>query len=113
MIAGHQQTTQEFWARLNVDFQPLVFALVVREAQCGDAEAAQRRMAALRDFDVLPITREAEALAKKLVEMGGVPVEYPEDALHIAVAAFGGAHFLVTWNISHINIHLHVESFGR
>ena len=28
---------------------------------------------------------------------------YPEDALHIAVAAIAGMEFIVTWNFTHIN----------
>jgi hypothetical protein len=32
-----------------------------------------------------------------------VPVEYPEDALHAAVAAVNGVLFLVTWNFAHLN----------
>jgi len=32
-----------------------------------------------------------------------MPAEYPEDALHVAVAAIAGMDFIVTWNFSHIN----------
>ena len=32
-----------------------------------------------------------------------VPAEYPDDALHIALATVHGMNFLVTWNFTHIN----------
>jgi hypothetical protein len=42
-------------------------------------------------------------LAQSIIETKGVPKEYPEDALHIAIAAIGGMDFIATWNFSHIN----------
>jgi hypothetical protein len=33
----------------------------------------------------------------------GIPAEYPEDALHIAVAAVNGMDVVVTWNFAHLN----------
>jgi hypothetical protein len=35
--------------------------------------------------------------------MGEAWQEYPEDALHIAVAAVNGIDVLVTWNFAHLN----------
>jgi len=32
-----------------------------------------------------------------------VPGEYPEDAMHIAIAAVNGIDILLTWNFAHIN----------
>jgi hypothetical protein len=42
-------------------------------------------------------------LAQSIIETKGVPKEYPEDALHIAIAAIGGMDFIATWYFSHIN----------
>jgi hypothetical protein len=42
-------------------------------------------------------------LAQEIVSGRGIPPEYPEDALHIAVAAIGGMDFVVTWNFAHLN----------
>jgi len=33
----------------------------------------------------------------------GIPKEYPEDALHIAVAAINGIAVIVTWNFAHLS----------
>ncbi|VFN07130.1 MAG: hypothetical protein BECKG1743E_GA0114224_111394, partial [Candidatus Kentron sp. G] len=48
-------------------------------------------------------SRNTESLAREIIANHGVPAEYPEDALHIALAAIGGVDFVVTWNFAHIN----------
>ncbi len=103
VIAGRQQSTQEFWSRLSGDLAPFVSALVLREAAKGDSEQARRRLNAVSAFPVLSVSVEAEQLAEKILEGRGIPMEYPEDALHIAVAAASGMDFIVTWNFSHMN----------
>jgi hypothetical protein len=103
VVAGHQQSTQDFWAKLSAELEPFISALVLQEAAKGDPEQAQRRNGAIHSFSVLRITPEAQRLAKDIMEGRGIPAEYPEDALHIAVAAVGGMDFVVTWNFAHIN----------
>lgn len=51
----------------------------------------------------LDIDEAASSLALKIIEGHGIPEEYPEDALHIAVAAVNGMDVLVTWNFAHLN----------
>lgn len=103
VVAGRQQATQEFWAQLSGGLLPHVSALVVKEAGKGNPEQARKRLDAIRSFAVLRTTPEAERLAEEIVEARGIPEEYPEDALHIAVAAIGGMDLIVTWNFAHIN----------
>jgi predicted nucleic acid-binding protein len=57
----------------------------------------------IEGFAVLDADEAAETLAFKIVERGGIPAEYPEDALHVAVAAVHGMDVLVTWNFAHLN----------
>jgi hypothetical protein len=103
VIAGHQQSTQDFWPLLSSDLVAHVSALVVREAGKGDPEMARKRLDAIGSFSVLATTAEAEQLAQAILSARGIPAEYPEDALHIAVAAIGGVELIVTWNFAHIN----------
>jgi hypothetical protein len=103
VVAGHQQATQDFWALLSDDLVPHVSALVVKEAGNGSREQALKRLDAISSFAVLRTTTHAEQLAQNILTAKGVPSEYPEDALHIAVAALGGMDFIVTWNFAHIN----------
>lgn len=103
VIAGHQQSTQEFWLQLSGELLPYVSALVVKEAGRGDFELARKRLEAISSFPVLSTTPEAEQLARDILSAHGIPEEYPEDALHISVSAIGGMDLIVTWNFSHIN----------
>jgi hypothetical protein len=75
---------------------------VIQEAREGDAEAAQRRLTALRDIPLLALGAEARRLAKHLVETRAVPLEAAADAAHIAVATVHGMEYLLTWNCRHI-----------
>ena len=103
VVAGHQQATHDFWERLGNDFEPFVSAVVIVESEKGDAEQAGKRLNAIGSFSAFNITNDAETLANRIIDSGAIPSEYPEDALHIALAAIGGVDFLVTWNFSHIN----------
>jgi hypothetical protein len=103
VIAGRQQSTQDFWGLLADKVQPFVSALVIKEASRGNATVAEKRIEVVRPFPVLQTTAAAERLAQSLIDNKGIPEEYPEDALHIAVAAIAGMDFIVTWKFSHIN----------
>ena len=103
VIAGHQQATLDFWHLLGRELSPFISALVVKEAGKGDPELAKCRLDAIRAFPLLRTTPEAEQLARVILDARAIPVEYPEDALHIAVAAIAGMNFIVTWNFAHIN----------
>ena len=103
IVAGHQEATREFWPSLTTDYDTFVSALVYEEAAKGDIEQATRRLAAIKPFRMLDIDEEARILAERVVAGRGVPREYPEDALHIAVAAVNGIDVVVTWNFAHLS----------
>lgn len=103
IIAGHQEETRELWPKLTNEYASYISALVLAEAGKGDAEQAARRLAALADFQLLAVDENASLLAQTIIAGGGVPREYPEDALHVAVAARHGMDFLLTWNYAHLH----------
>ena len=103
MIAGHQEATRELWPKFASEYEPYVSALVYEEAGRGDRDQAQMRLAALKSFPMLDIDDDARSLAEKIIAGGGIPGEYPEDALPIAVAAVNGIDVLVMWNFAHLN----------
>ncbi len=77
--------------------------LLFEEAKRGDQGQAQARLTAIQSFPMLDIDDEARSLAEKIILLKGVPAEYPEDALHIAVAAVNGMEIIITWNFAHLN----------
>lgn len=103
IIAARQEITREKWADVLAVFDPYISALVIQEAEQGDAEAAQKRITAISKIPVLSISDEAEHMASLLIKGGPIPEEYPEDALHIVIATVNGMDYLLTWNFTHIN----------
>lgn len=75
---------------------------MISESLAGDKTAAQRRFELIADLPALTLTDETLDLAKQLVSQKVVPSQYFEDALHIALAAYNGMDYLLTWNFKHI-----------
>jgi len=103
MIAGHQEVTRDLWPKLSSRYKAYVSALVFEEAGRGDPDQAQMRLAAIARFPMLDIGEDARLLAEKILFKKGIPIEYPEDALHIAIAAVNGIEVVITWNFAHLS----------
>ena len=102
IVAGHQQITHEWWQISRHNFAVVSSQLVAREAGAGDPEAADARLAFLAGLTLLEITEEALTLAQRLLQAKAIPQDFPEDALHVAVAVVNGIEYLLTWNYKHL-----------
>jgi len=100
--AAVQIASQSWWCGALERFDLFVSTLVETEASKGDASAAERRLAVVREMKMLPIDNRMFELAEKLLEATAVPRASYDDAVHIATAAVHGMDYLVTWNCSHI-----------
>lgn len=79
----------------------------------GDPIAATERLDVLQGVPILNESDDAELLAELLIARKAVPASEPRDALHIAIAAANGVHFIATWNFKHIlNPHLQAQIAG-
>lgn len=103
VIAARQEITRDAWPVLESQFELYISALVIQEAGRGDEQAVQKRLDAISDIPVIEISQGAMRLAGELIAKGAIPKDCEEDALHIALACFGGMDFLLTWNFKHIN----------
>lgn len=101
-VASNQDLTHKWWQTRRQNFELYVSAVVLGEAQRGDAAVAAARVAIARELRLAQVTREALDLAAALVAGAGVPEKANEDALHIATAATNGLDYLLTWNCTHI-----------
>ena len=99
---GRQVVTREWWSTAAQRFDLYSSLVVAKEVRAGDPEAARRRVAALEGIPELDVSNAEQLLARKLIDGKAVPKEYPDDALHIAVAAVHGMDYLVSWNFKHI-----------
>lgn len=102
IVAGHQNTTRDWWQTAADRFDLVASELVVQECSAGDESAAEERLEALAEITLLRTTSDAEQLAKALIAGHAIPESHPEDALHIALAVVNGIQYLVTWNFRHI-----------
>lgn len=102
IVAGHQQITHEWWQIARPNFATVSSQLVAREAGAGDTEAAVARLAFLAGLPLLEISEEALTLTQHLLQSKAIPQEFPEDALHVAVAVVNGIEYLLTWNYKHL-----------
>jgi predicted nucleic acid-binding protein len=103
IIAGHQEATRDLWPVLATKYETYISALSYEEARKGDPDQARMRLEAIKPFPMLDIDDEARTLAAKIIDGRGIPPDYPEDALHIAVAAVNGIEVVITWNFAHLN----------
>ena len=102
VVAGHQQSTRDWWGIASDRFELVVSDLVREEAGIGDRDAARARLSILDSLATLDATPEADALADGIVRTSAVPPAAIRDALHVAIAAANGVEYLVTWNFRHI-----------
>lgn len=102
VIAARQMWTRAWWDLAPQCWTVRISDLVLEEASRGDAQAAARRIEALRGIDGLPITPDAEVLAAQLLDLRAFPPTEPEDALHVAIATVASARYLLTWNFAHL-----------
>ena len=66
-----------------------------------------KRLNALVGLPLLPISVEAIELAELMLKQHALPAKAADDALHIAIAALHGIHYVLTWNCRHIaNAHM-------
>ena len=103
IVAARQESTRELWPRFISEYETFVSVLVREEASKGDEEQASLRLQAIAAFPTLETDEAARILALKILESHGIPDEYPEDAIHVAIAAVNGVDILVTWNFAHLN----------
>ena len=103
IVAGHQETTRDLWPNLTAKYETYISAIVYEEAGKGDPDQAQMRLSAIEAFPMIDIDDDARFLAEKIIAGRGIPADYPEDALHVAVAAVNGMDVVVTWNFAHLN----------
>ena len=101
--------TRDWWERRG-QWELLVSRFVLDEIADGDPRAAAKRLEAVRGLAVLPEHALAEKLARDLAARVPIPEKTKADAAHIALAAFHGMDYLVTWNQKHLD---NVASRGK
>lgn len=102
VVAGHQQTTREWWDSSRIHHDLFVSEVVLREMQAGDTEAAELRMKMVEGIPNLGLNADVATLAHTYQTELQLPPKAGNDVLHIACAVSHEMDYLLTWNCTHI-----------
>lgn len=102
VVAGHQQTTHDWWHNYRLRFDLYISRIVLKEISAGKPEMAKKRLDLIQGIPGLPSNQETVLLAKSLISEGPLPETAFIDALHISLAAIHEIDFLLSWNCRHI-----------
>src|SRR2546423_15717505 len=80
IIAGHQQTTHDWWQKRRLDFELYTSQLVIDECEVGDPAMAQKRLDVLEGIPILEIPTSVDKLAEALITHGPLPRKAETDA---------------------------------
>lgn len=101
-IPEMQFLTQRFFEHIK-EFDVYVSEVVLAEVdRTRDTQLRSNLRKLAVSFDILPIDEESRVLADEYVRHGATPEDYPEDALHIAIATVNGIIYLLSWNFEHL-----------
>lgn len=100
--ARRQRATREWWELYRWQFDVRISALVHKEAEKGDPQAAWERWTVLVSLEEVESRLGVEELAHKLMKGCGLAEKSADDARHVALAATHSLQFLLTWNCTHM-----------
>ena len=76
--------------------------IVLAEIGEGEAAMAQQRLEVMHGIKLLRVTEETEALTRRILDSGLLPLVADRDAAHIALATIYEMDILLSWNCRHI-----------
>ena len=102
IVAAHQEITIEWWEETLPKIHPFISQVIIDEISRGDLEASQKRLHAIKEFELLEITDETLNLASIYFKALKIPDKARADSIHMALAVYHGTDYMVTWNCTHI-----------
>ena len=102
VAAARQILTKRWWADERAKYMLVTSQYVIDEASMGDAALAEERLSYLDGLPLLAADPEILTLAEGLLSSAALPRKAEADALHIAIAAWHGVEYLLTWNCTHL-----------
>ncbi|MBL7040706.1 MAG: type II toxin-antitoxin system VapC family toxin [Pirellulaceae bacterium] len=94
--------TRQWWQEYAAKSNLVTSAAVIDELQKGSSGKIEKRTSLLDDATVLPITEEVIEIAQIYIDRLVTPRDPQGDALHLALASYHKADFLLTWNCRHL-----------
>jgi len=102
VVAGHQQTTHDWWQTAAERFDLLISELVYQELARGNPVQAAKRLEIVGELAILGSNAEVEELVQKYSRELGLVGPAQGDLPHFAFCVAYEVDYLVTWNCAHI-----------
>ncbi|MEK7307603.1 MAG: type II toxin-antitoxin system VapC family toxin [Nitrospirota bacterium] len=102
IVVAHQQITIDWWETALPHYDAFISPIVLDEISRGDINAVQARLEKVSVFPVLEVLPETRNLADTYFSELDIPEKARSDSYHLAIAAWHGIDFLVSWNCTHI-----------
>jgi hypothetical protein len=102
VAAARQILTRQWWEQERANYDLVTSQYVIDEASAGNATLVAERLQNLQGVSLLSLDAEIGAIANEIMARAILPPKAEFDALHIAVAAYHGVDYLLTWNCRHI-----------
>jgi len=96
------QWTRQWWDRNLHRYAVVTSEAVLDELARGDYPHKQEAQNLMAEIPLVPITAAIMEIVDAYVAHKVMPADPRGDALHLAVASFHKADFLLTWNCNHI-----------
>jgi hypothetical protein len=107
---ARQKITKDWWENRSIDFDLVTSRLTELEISRGDAAAAARRQAAIKDITLISHDERVAPLAARFIEANTIPAKAADDAVHLSICAVNAIPFLLTWNFRHLaNVNIRLE----
>ncbi|MFH1268272.1 MAG: type II toxin-antitoxin system VapC family toxin [Planctomycetota bacterium] len=94
--------TRRWWQEYAAKSALVTSAAVIDELRHGTGGKNEERISLLDQAIVLPITDEVVEIAQVYIDKLVMPLDPQGDALHLALASYHKADFLLTWNCRHL-----------
>jgi predicted nucleic acid-binding protein len=103
-VVKQRYTRQLFQGIREGRYAPYTSGAVIDELNGASEERYKEMYELIERFemDILPVTEEAERMAKLYISKDIIPVKYMGDAVHIATATVHDLDFVVSYNFEHI-----------
>lgn len=113
VMAARQQLTHDWWNNHRHKYELCISQIVLDESAGGDADAAAKRLELLQGIPILEPPDNIEDVVDALMQRVPLPPNAVTDSLHIAISVANGVDYLLTWNCRHIanaTLHSRMES---
>jgi len=102
IVSARQIITHDWWKNELPKLEAHISRPVLAEAGDGDADLAQKRLEAIKDFTLLEEAESIQLIAQEYLDGTHLPEKCRVDCEHMATASFYSMDFMVSWNCKHI-----------